>query len=48
MYTYLVFVSMYIPNGYKLKYKHLAFKHRSPKLSHVAFESYSGYNLPTL
>jgi hypothetical protein len=39
---------MYVPNGYKLKYKHLAFKHWSPKLSRVAFKLYGGYNLPTL
>ncbi len=38
---------MFLPDGYKLKYKHVTFKHWPPKLSHVAFKSYGGY-LPTL
>jgi hypothetical protein len=36
-----------LPCGYvKLKYKHVAFKHSAPKLSHIAFNLHGGY-LPT-
>jgi hypothetical protein len=33
-----------LPNGYiKIKYKHVAFKHWTPKLNDVAFNFYGGY-----
>jgi hypothetical protein len=38
-----------LPNGYiKFKYRHVAFRHWPPKLSHVAFNLHSGYLLTCL
>jgi hypothetical protein len=38
---------MYLLSDYKLKYKHVAFKHWPPTLGHVALKLHGGY-LPTL
>jgi hypothetical protein len=38
---------MYLPSDYKLKYKHVAFKHWPLKFGHMAFKLHGGYQ-PTL